>query len=62
MSSEEERRRWRERALFVTHLGLTEDDAVPFEAVEDLAAAVLMLLDEVVDAENSSISKESWQL
>lgn len=47
MSTPEQRARWQQRALWVTQLGLAEDDPVPVEAVEDLAAAVLTLLEEL---------------
>jgi hypothetical protein len=46
-SSTEQRRRWRQRATWLSQLGLAPEDDVPVEAVEEVADAVVALLDEL---------------
>lgn len=46
-STQEERDRWRQRAMWLSQLGLTAEDPTPVAAVEEIADAVLTLLAEV---------------
>lgn len=47
----EQRRRWRQRAMWLSQLGLAPEDGVPVEAVEEVADAVVALLDEIEQVE-----------
>lgn len=47
MSTTEQRVSWRQRATWLSQAGLAEEEGAPVEVAEDLAAAVLTLLDEV---------------
>lgn len=50
-SSPEQRRRWRRRAMWLNQLGLAPEDDVPVGAVEEVADAVVALLDEIEQLE-----------
>lgn len=47
MTTPKQRARWHRRATWLSQLGLDLDDPVPVQPVEDVAEAVLALLEEV---------------
>lgn len=47
MSTPAERARWRQRAVWLTQLGLDRDEAAPADVAEELGDAALALLAEV---------------
>ena len=47
MSTAEQRTVWRQRATWLSQAGLSEDEGAPVAVAEELAGAVLTLLDEV---------------
>lgn len=47
MSTGEQRTVWRQRATWLGQAGLTDEEGAPVEVAEELARAVLGLLDEV---------------
>lgn len=52
MTSDEDRARWHRQAIWITQLGLSTDETAPAELADELAKAVLALLDEVANLEN----------
>lgn len=51
MTSHEDRARWHRQAIWITQLGLSTDETAPAELAEELARAVLALLDDVANLE-----------
>lgn len=53
MSTGEQRTLWRQRATWLGQAGLADDEGAPVQVAEELAAAVLTLLDEVQHLEEA---------
>jgi hypothetical protein len=56
----ERHERWRQRARWLTQLGLTADEPAPVDAVEEVAGAVLTLLDEVQRLQLEVAEARAW--
>lgn len=56
----EQRDRWRQRASWLSQLGLTAGDPVPVDAVEEVAGAVLALLEKVRRLELDRAEARAW--
>lgn len=55
MSTPQQRAQWHRRATWLTQLSLAPNDPTPIDAVEDVADAVLALLDEVASLEEDRL-------
>jgi hypothetical protein len=59
-STSEQREQWRQRATWLSQLGLSTEESAPVEAVEEVADAVLALLGEVQRLELERAEARAW--
>lgn len=57
---DEQHARWRQRAAWLSQLGLADGDPTPVAAVEEVADAVLDLLDEVARLQLEVAQARAW--
>ena len=60
VSPDEQRELWRRRAGWLAQLGLAEGDAPPVEIIEEVANAVLVLVDEVEQLARQRDEARAW--